>query len=91
MARNLAAYYKKSKSKIYPKIVKVKGKDIVNPTRVMVSTNILFRFFLFYTNFVDPYISKTIPGSSKPFRNFLKNSSFNTFLLKPTKKDELHI
>ena len=56
MARNLAAYYKKSKSKIYPKIVKVKGKDIVNPTRIMVSTNILFRFFLFYTNFVDPYI-----------------------------------
>lgn len=91
MARNLAAYYKKSKSKIYPKIVKVKGKDIVNPTRIMVSTNILFRFFLFHTNFVDPYVSKTIPGSSKSFRNILKNSSLNTFLLKPTKKDELHI
>ena len=36
-------------------------------------------------------MSKTILDSSKPFKNFLKNSSLNSFLLKATtSKDEVH-
>ena len=32
--------------------------------------------------------SKSITNSSKPFRNFLKNSLLNSFLVKPTSIDE---
>ena len=35
-------------------------------------------------------MSKTIPDSSKPFKNFLKNSLLNPFLLKTTREDEVH-
>ena len=35
-------------------------------------------------------MSKTILDSSKPFKNFLKNSSLNSFLLKATSEDEVH-
>ena len=35
-------------------------------------------------------MSKIILDSSKPFKNFLKNSSLNSFLLKATSEDEVH-
>ena len=39
---------------------------------------------------IDPNLSKAIPDLSKPFRNFIKNSSLNSFLLKPTSEDEVY-
>ena len=39
---------------------------------------------------IGPYLSKTIFNSNKAFKNFLKSSSLNSFLLKPTRQDELH-
>ena len=55
----------KSKSKVHPIIVKVKSKDITNSTDIANA---------FYSIFIDigPNLSKTIPDSSKPFRNFSK-------------------
>ena len=47
-------------SGIYPNIVKVKGKDIANPTDI---TNVFNNFFIV----IDPNLLKTIPQSSKPF------------------------
>ena len=47
-------------SGIYPNIVKVKGKDITNPTDI---TNVFNNFFIV----IDPNLLKTIPQSSKPF------------------------
>ena len=67
----------KSKSKIHPNIVKVKGKDITNPIEI---ANAFNNFFIN----IGPNLSKTILDSSKPFKNFLKNSSLNSFLLKAT-------
>ena len=37
---------------------------------------------------IGPNLSKTILNSSKPFKNFLKNSSLNSFLLKATSEDK---
>ena len=73
----------KSKSKIDPNIVKVKGKDITNPIEI---ANAFNNFFIN----TGPNLSKTILDSSKPFKNFLKNSSLNSFLLKATSEDEVH-
>ena len=67
----------KSKSKAHPNIVKVKGKDITNPIEI---ANAFNNFFIN----IGPNLSKTILDSSKPFKNFLKNSSLNSFLLKAT-------
>ena len=67
----------KSKSKIHPNIVKVKGKDITNPIEI---PNAFNNFFIN----IGPNLSKTILDSSKPFKNFLKNSSLNSFLPKAT-------
>ena len=67
----------KSKSKVYPNIVKVKGKDIKNPTDIANAFNNL-----------DNHV-KIIPDSSKTFRNFLKNSLLNSLLLKRTSQDEV--
>ena len=39
---------------------------------------------------IGPNFSKTILNSSKSFKNFLKNSSLNSFLLKATSEDEVH-
>ena len=39
---------------------------------------------------VGPNLSKTSLDSSKPCKNFLKNSSLNSFLLKATNEDEVH-
>ena len=44
---------------------------------------------IFFIN-IGPNLSKTILDSSKPFKNFLKNSSLNSFLLKATSEDEVH-
>ena len=73
----------KPRSKIYPTIVKLKGKDITNPADI---ANAFNNFFVE----IAPNLSKTIPDSTKPFRNFLKNSSFNSFLLRPTTGGEVH-
>ena len=73
----------KSKSKVRPNIAKVRGKDITNPT---VIANAFNNFFIN----IGPSLSKTILDSSKPFENFLKNSSLNSFLLKATSEDEVH-
>ena len=73
----------KSKSKAHPNIVKVKGKDITNPIEI---ANAFNNFFIN----IGPNLSKTILDSSKPFKNFLKNSSLNSFLLKATSEDEVH-
>ena len=73
----------KSKSKVDPNIVKVKGKDITNPTEI---ANALNNFFIN----TGPNLSKTILDSNEPFKNFLKNSSLNSFLLKATSEDEVH-
>ena len=56
----------KPKSKIHPNIVKVKGKDIRNPTETANAYNNCF-----YID-VGPNLPNAIPGPSKPFRNFLK-------------------
>ena len=73
----------KSKSKAHPNIVKVKGKDITNPIEI---ANAFNNFFIN----IGPNLSKTILDSSKPFKNFLKDSSLNSFLLKATSEDEVH-
>ena len=73
----------KSKSKVHPNTVKVKVKDITNPTGIANAFNNLF------IN-IGPNLSKTILDSSKPFKNFLKNSSLNSFLLKATSEDEVY-
>ena len=75
---------RKSKSKIHPNIVKKKkGKDITNAIEIANGFN------NFFIN-IGPNLSKTILDSSKPFKNFLKNSSLNSFLLKATSEDEVH-
>ena len=61
----------------------MKGKDITNPADI---ANAFNNFFVE----IAPNMSKTIPDSTKPFRNFLKNSSFNSFLLRPTTGGEVH-
>ena len=73
----------KSKSKIHPNIVKVKGKDIANAIEIANAFNNVFMN-------IGPNLSKTILDSSKPSKNFLKNSSLNSFLLKATSEDEVH-
>ena len=73
----------KPKSKAHPNIVKVKGKDITNPIEI---ANAFNNFFIN----IGPNLSKTILESSKPFKNFLKNSSLNSFLVKPTSEDEVN-
>ena len=83
MGRNSAAYYTKSKSKVRPNIVKVKGKDITSPTEI---ANPFNNFFIN----IGPNLSKTILNSNKPFKAFLKNSSLNSFLFKATSEDEVH-
>ena len=55
----------KSKSKVCPNIVKVKGKDITNPTVIANAFNI------FFIN-IGPNLSKIILDSSKPFKTFSK-------------------
>ena len=72
-----------SKRKVHLNIVKLKGKDITNPTKI---ANAFNNFFIN----IGPNLSKTILDSSKPFKNFLKNSSLNSFLLKATSEDEVH-
>ena len=44
---------------------------------------------IFFIN-IGPNLLKTILDSSKPFKNFLKNSSLNSFLLKATSEDGVH-
>ena len=39
---------------------------------------------------IGPNLSKTILESSKSFKNFLKNTSLNSFLPKATSQDEVH-
>ena len=73
----------KSKSKVHPNIVKVKGKDITNLTEI---ANAFNNFFIN----IGPNLLKTILDSSKPFKNFLKYSSLNSFLLKATSEDQEH-
>ena len=73
----------KSKSKIHSNIAKVKGKDITNTIEIANAFN------HFVIN-IGPNLSRTILGSSKPFKKFLKNSSLNSFLLKATGEDEVH-
>ena len=73
----------KSKSKVHLNIVKVKGKDITNPTEIANAFNNVFKSF-------GSNLSKTIIDSSKPFQKFLKNSSLNPSLLKATTEDEVH-
>ena len=70
----------KSKSKVHPNIIRVKGKDIANPTEIANAFN--------FTN-IGPNLSKTILDSSKPYKNFLKNFSLNSFLLKATNEEEV--
>ena len=72
-----------SKRKVHLNIVKLKGKDITNPTKI---ANAFNNFFIN----IGPNLSKTILDSSKPFKNFLKDSSLNSFLLKATSEDEVH-
>ena len=62
----------KSKSKIHLNIIKVKGKDITNPIEIV---NAFSNFFIN----IGPNLSKSILDSNKPFKNFLKNSSLNSF------------
>ena len=73
----------KSKNRICPNIVKVKGTYITNPTEI---ANAFNNFFIN----IGPNLTKTILDSSKPFKNFLKNSSLNSFLLKATSEDGVH-
>ena len=73
----------KSKNRICPNIVKVKGNYITNPTEI---ANAFNNFFIN----IGPNLTKTILDSSKPFKNFLKNRSLNSFLLKATSEDEVH-
>ena len=72
----------KHKSKRQPSIITVKGKDLANPK------NITNAFNNFFTN-IGPSLSKTIPQSKKNFKNFLNNSSLNSFVLKPVTHDEV--
>ena len=44
---------------------------------------------IFFIN-IGPNLSKIILDSSKPFKNFLKNSLLNPFLLISTSEDEVH-
>ena len=55
----------KSKSKIHPNIVKVKGKDIMNPIEIANAFNNVFMN-------IGLNLSKTILDSSKPFKTFSK-------------------
>ena len=71
MERNLAL---KHKSKRQPSIITVKGKGVTNPK------NIANGFNIFFTN-IGPSSSKTIPQFKKNFKNFLNNSSLNSFVL----------
>ena len=73
----------KSKNRTCPNIVKVKGNYITNPTEI---ANAFNNFFIN----IGPNLTKTILDSSKPFKNFLKNRSLNSFLLKATSEDEVH-
>ena len=84
MERNSAAYYKKIQKQNSSKhCQKKKGKDITNAIEIANGFN------NFFIN-IGPNLSKTILDSSKPFKNFLKNSSLNSFLLKATSEDEVH-
>ena len=83
MERNSTAYCNKIQKQSSFKLFKVKGKDIPNPIGIATA---------FDNYFIEtgPNLSKTIPRSSKPFRNLLKNSSLNSFLLRPTSEDKVH-
>ena len=72
----------KHKSKRQPSIITVKVKNVTNPK------NIANAFNNFFTN-IGPTLSKTIPQSKKNFKNFLNNSSLNSFVLKPDTHDEV--
>ena len=72
----------KHTTKRQPSIITVEGKDITNPK------NIANVFNSFLTN-IGPSLSKTIPQSKTNFKNFLNNSSFNLFVLKPITHDEV--
>ena len=72
----------KHKSKKQPSIIAVKGKDVTNPKNI---TNAFNNFFIN----IGPSLAKTIPQSNKNFKNFLNNSSLNSFVLKPVTHDEV--
>ena len=72
----------KHESKRQPSIITVKGKDVTNPKNIANAFNNIF------TN-IGPSLSKTIPQSKKNFKNFLNNSSLNSFVLKPVTHDEV--
>ena len=59
-------------------MITVKGKYVTNPK------NIANAFNTFFTN-IGPSKSKTIPQFKKNFKNFLINSSLNSFVLKVRK------
>ena len=59
-------------------MITVKGKYVTNPK------NIANAFNTFFTN-IGPSKSKTIPQCKKNFKNFLTNSSLNSFVLKVRK------
>ena len=52
-------------------------------------TEIANAFNNFFIN-IGPNLSKTILDSNEPFKNFLKNSSLNSFALKAASGDEVH-
>ena len=72
----------KHKSKRQPSIITLKAKDVTNPK------NIANAFNNFLTN-IGPSLSKTIPQSKMNFKNFLKNSTLNSFVLKPVTHNEV--
>ena len=72
----------KHKNKRQPSIITVKGNNVTNPK------NIANDFNNFFTN-IGPGLSKTNLQSKKNFTNFLNNSSFNSFVLKPITHDEV--
>ena len=43
----------------------------------------------FFVTNTGPSLSKTIPQFKKNFKNFLNNSSLNSFVLKPVTQDEV--
>ena len=59
------------------------SENITNPTEI---ANAFNNFFIN----IGPNLSKTILDSNKPFKNFLKNCSLDSFLLKGTSEDEVH-
>ena len=72
----------KHKSKKQPSIIAVKGKDVTNPKNI---TNVFNNFFIN----IGPSLAKTTPQSNKNFKNFLNNSSLNSFVLKPVVHDKV--